>query len=367
MTTAKLKVATGIAKGKKTSPDLAAKAIEIAMKKADLKIAQSALLFLTSEFAAEPQSAIKAASIAASSTQIIGCSAAGIFTEDEWILDGAAAAAMVFSEDIFSNNKETIKDSTHLLTLTAPNAINSSWLDNKKYRFGGVSGDATGRGPFSVWQNGKGQSLGYCELGIKNCDYSVGASHGLKFISNPSKISQCKEYHLLSIANKPALDSLLSACQKENFNGEDLPYHLLMVAYAKSSKAFERGDYQLTSIIITDAETGAITLSNELQENDWLCWTIRDISSAQTDIVKTANNLHDNLKSPPEFALLFSCLGRGPYFYNGNDQDLSLIKTLFPKLPIIGFYGNGEIAPILGKNTLLQYSAVLSLFTSKQD
>jgi small ligand-binding sensory domain FIST len=360
-----LKVATGIAKGKQTSPELATKAIQIAMKKAGITTARSALLFLTSEFAADPQSAIKAASKAASSTQIIGCSATGIFTEDEWILDAAAVAAMVFSEDIFSSHPDTIKNSTHLLTLTAPNAINSSWLDNKQLRFGGVSGDATGRGPFSVWHNGKGLGQGYCELGIKNCEFSVGASHGLKFISSPRKITACNRYDILSIANNSALSSLKAACLTESLTDDDLPYHLLMVAHAKTSKAFERGEYELTSIIMTDAETNAVTLANPLQENDWLCWTIRDISSAQTDIVKTANELHDNLKTTPEFALLFSCLGRGPYFYNGNDQDLSLLKTLFPKLPIIGFYGNGEIAPILGKNTLLQYSAVLSLFSTK--
>ena len=73
--------------------------------------------------------------------------------------------------------------------------------------------------------------------------------------------------------------------------------------------------------------------------------------------------LKQQLGAEPEFALLFSCLGRGPYFYNGGDQDLALLKTLFPKLPIIGFYGNGEIAPIQGKNEMLQYSAVLALFT----
>jgi small ligand-binding sensory domain FIST len=360
-----LKVATGIAKGKQTSPELASKAIQIAMKKAGMSTAQSALLFLTSEFAADPQSAIKAASKAASSTQIIGCSATGIFTEDEWILDGAAAAAMVFSEDIFSGHPNTINNSSHLLTLSAPNAINASWLDNNQLRFGGVSGDATGRGPFSVWHNGKGLGQGYCELGIKSCKFSVGASHGLKFISSPRKITACHQYDLLSIANNSALSSLKAACLQENFTDDDLPYHLLMVAHAKTSKAFERGEYELTSIIMTDAETNVVTLANQLQEDDWLCWTVRDISSAQTDIVKTANDLHDNLKTAPEFALLFSCLGRGPYFYNGNDKDLSLIKALFPKLPIIGFYGNGEIAPILGKNTLLQYSAVLSLFSTK--
>ena len=60
--------------------------------------------------------------------------------------------------------------------------------------------------------------------------------------------------------------------------------------------------------------------------------------------------------------MLFSCLGRGPSFYDGSDQDLELLKTLHPQLPIIGFYGNGEIAPISGKNEMLQYSAVLALF-----
>jgi small ligand-binding sensory domain FIST len=48
--------------------------------------------------------------------------------------------------------------------------------------------------------------------------------------------------------------------------------------------------------------------------------------------------------------------------YNGVDQDLALLKSLILNLPLIGFYGNGEIAPIKGKNELLQYSAVLGLF-----
>ena len=89
---------------------------------------------------------------------------------------------------------------------------------------------------------------------------------------------------------------------------------------------------------------------------------MRDVDAAQIDIVKTASILRRQLDVEPEFALLFSGLGRGPYFYNGCDQDLALIKTLFPDLPLIGFYGNGEIAPIDGVNELLQNSAVLGLF-----
>jgi small ligand-binding sensory domain FIST len=32
-------------------------------------------------------------------------------------------------------------------------------------------------------------------------------------------------------------------------------------------------------------------------------------------------------------------------------------------MPLIGFYGNGEIAPVKGRNQLLQLSAVLGLFS----
>ncbi len=82
-------------------------------------------------------------------------------------------------------------------------------------------------------------------------------------------------------------------------------------------------------------------------------------------MVKTVNQLRLSLKSEPAFALLFSCVARGPSFYNGIDQDLELIKSLFPKLPMIGFYGNGEIAPIAEKNEILQHSAVLGLFSEE--
>jgi small ligand-binding sensory domain FIST len=356
-----MKVATGLAIGASPMPELAAKAVEIAMLKANIHAPSSALLFLTSEFAADPQSAIKAAAKAASCTQIIGCSATGIFTEEDWVIDSPAAAAMVFSDLNFGNAKAN--NDNLLLTLAAPNAINTTWLNQPGHRFGGVSGDATGHGAFSVWQNGKGTTQGYCEVTL-SATGAVAASHGLNIISAPRRITQSKGNDVLSIANLPAFSSLISACQKNEIPVENLPYHLLTAVHASKASALERGEYNLASIVIANEETQSVTLTKPLQVGDWLSWATRDVDAAQVDIVKTASALRRQLDSEPKFALLFSCLGRGPYFYNGQDQDLALIKTLLPNLPIIGFYGNGEIAPINGSNELLQYSAVLGLFTA---
>ena len=372
-----MKVATGLAIGKGALPELAAQAVEMAMEKAEITQPSSVLLFLTSEFAADPQTAIKAAAKAASCTQIIGCSATGIFTEEDWVIDSPAAAAMVFSELNFSHPKPEDINSNFLLTLTAPNAINTTWLNsvglnstgsnqaelnNKRARFGGVSGDAIGHGPFSVWQNGKGTTQGYCEVTLNNTAIAVAASHGLKIISSPRKITAVKGNDLLKLASQPALATLSSAWQKHAKTTDTPPYHQLMAVYASKASTLERGEYSLASIIIENADEASVTLTKSLQVGDWLSWAIRDVDAAQVDIVKTAGELKQQLGIEPEFAMLFSCLGRGPYFYSGQDQDLALLKTLFPKLPIIGFYGNGEIAPINGTNELLQYSAVLGLF-----
>ena len=59
--------------------------------------------------------------------------------------------------------------------------------------------------------------------------------------------------------------------------------------------------------------------------------------------------------------LLFSCAGRGPGFFDGRDADWENVRRLYPKTPMIGFYGNGEIAAISGRNRLLQFASVCAL------
>lgn len=358
----KLKVATGLAHGSIATPELAAQAVQAALEKAGISSARCVVLYLTSEFAHAPQAAIRAASKAANCTQVIGCSALGIFTEEDWILDGAAAAALVLSEDIFSSQPLALEDSKHLLTLAAPSAINASWLSSPQARFGAISGDATGSGAFSVWQDGKGVSQGYCALAIQHCDVAIAASHGLKWLSSARKVSTSQRFELHSVANVAALNSLQTAYDALDAPAEGLPLHLLNVAYAQSSKAFAQGQYALASIIIANEDTHSLTLSHPIPEGYWIRWALRDAESAQTDLTATAQQLAQTLANAPTFACVFSCLARGPYYYDGNDEDLRLLKAQFPRMPIIGFYGNGQIASMQQQNTLLQHSIVLALF-----
>jgi small ligand-binding sensory domain FIST len=363
-----MKVATGLSIDTHTSPDLAAQAVTQAMQAADITIASSVLLLLTSEFARDPVPALRAAAKASSCTQVMGCSAPGIFTEQDWVLDAPAAAAMVFSGNVVLGQPSMQDDDQLLLTLAAPNAINTTWmttLDKSPpgLRFGGVSGDAIGQGPFSVWENGKGTVMGHCEAALRGVKGVVAAAHGLRILNMPRIVSKAEAHDVQLIAGKPALKALQNA-----YDGDEaLPLHRLMAVYADTAEAISAGDYQLATLVSGNDSDQSITLAKCVQPGQFLCWGIREVDAAQADLQQTAINMESKLGGRPDFGLLFSCLGRGPYFYGGVDRDLSLLRIQFPGMPLIGFYGNGEIAPANDRNDgageLLQYSAVLGLFS----
>jgi len=356
-----MRVATSLVLGNKASPTLVAEAVSNAMLKADITVASSVLLLLTSEFADDPQPAITAAAKAANCTQIFGCSATGIFTEEDWVLDSPAAAVMVFGGDVSIQTAKHYQPDQVLLTISAPNAINSTWLNDGNARYGGISGDAVGQGPFSVWQNAKGGNTGKVDAHIVGVKLATKASHGFKMLTKPKQIQQTNDFDIALLDNKSPLIALQKAWKSYSKSNTPIPLHLMMAFYADSAEAINHGEFNQTNLISIDEDTGSITLAQPLNVGHFLSWGLRDQIVAEADLVLTTQQLTQELGSVPAFGLLFSCLGRGP-FYDGIDHDLKVIAQLLPNMPLLGFYGNGEIANIAGKNQLLPYSAVLSLF-----
>lgn len=360
-----MQIATGLATHPSASEELAYQAVSAAMEKAGLSIASSVLLFLTPEFARDPQPALRAAARAASCTQIIGCSAAGIFTEEDWVLDAPAAAAMVFGGGIGLEPAHEAQAQDLLLTLAAPNAMHTEWLDKPGRRFGGISGDATGQGPFGVWQGGKVAQLGRCEAGIRGTRGVVGVSQGIRPLSQkPFEITRSNDFDVQLLAGQPALNVLLRELPLELRDQQTLPLHLVMagITHGDPSTAIAEGRYRSAPIIAVDPQHGSVTLSVRPAPGEQLFWAMRQPLAAENDMRLTMENLQRELQGVPDFGLCFPCMGRGPFFYGGVDRDLQLLQRKFPGMPLIGFYGNGELAPFNGSNQLFQYAAVLGLF-----
>lgn len=355
-----MRVATGLALGSKADIDLVTQAVRQAMRRIDPYPVSSVLLFLTSEFAHDPLPAIRAAARAADTLMVTGCSAPGIFTEQDWVLDAPAVAAMVFSAPFSLNPAQEADDVLPRLTLSAPNAINSNWLRTAGVRYGGVSGDVLGQGAFSVWQHAKGELTGHCETVVAGANIRIGKSQGLRLLGDVYLLESAEGYVLKTIGHKTALNSLNKQLQKH----PNIALHGIVLLYADEEEMLLNGEYQMANIISTDAASHAITVSQSIPVGSYVSWAVRDAALASQEFQQLLRQLAQKAEvtNPPEFGMMFSCLGRGPYFYGGIDRDLQMLQQQYPEMPLIGFYGNGEIAPMLGQNMLLQYAAVIALF-----
>jgi small ligand-binding sensory domain FIST len=188
----------------------------------------------------------------------------------------------------------------------------------------------------------------------------------VRVLSEPKLVSAVQGYDLLTLGDKLALETLRQAYFKHHPHEGALPLHHLMLGIAENPAAAMCGDYRLSSLVSANDADGSVTLALTLQPGQTVLWLLREAAAAQRDLEETVLRLQTQLATRPDFGLLFSCMGRGPYFYDGVDRDLELLRLMLPATPLIGFYGNGEIAPINGVNELLQYSAVLGLFSRVQ-
>ncbi len=361
------KAGTGLAQGRQAEPGLAEQAVRAAMARSGLTHPQAVLLYLSSDFAQEPQPAITAAARAAGCLQVAGCTAAGVFTEQDWVLDAPAAAAMVLGDGAglrpAARDADTMADPRQVLTLAAPNALDMHWISGGGERFGGVSGDATGQGPYSVWGGGRVQASGRCELELSGVTPRIGVSQGVRPISKPVAIDRVEGHDIQTMGGMDALTNLARELPLSLRAPERIPTHLLMagIPYGDQENAVAEGRFHLLPVVAANPGDKSITVAGQLQPGLDLFWAMRQPQAAEQDMHAMLSRLADDRLDDPAFALMFPCMGRGPFFYGGADKDIRVVTRRFPDLPLIGFYGNGEIAHLDGGNRLLQYSVVLGL------
>ena len=356
-------VSTGLSHGIHASAEHAATAVKNAMERAELTRANGVILFLTPHYAANPEPALRAAARAAGSMQVVGCIGAGVLTDQEWLLDSPGAAAMVFGGHL-SLSLPQIQEEQTVMSLCTPSGISADWFDLPVPRIGAVSGDLMGQGPFKVWSGSRVAEGGRAEVVFDGTRSVLRTSQGVRALTSPIEVADVRGYDILKLGNYPALNVLVKSLPVGVRDMEQIPLHLIMggVTFGDPINAIREGRYRLNHIVSANLNNQSITLSQRLARGERLFWAMRDTLTAERDMRATIERSHAELRGYPDFALLFPCMGRGPHFYGNRDRDLDLLRNSFPDLPVIGFYGNGEIGPLDDSNHLYQYSTVLGLF-----
>lgn len=352
--------ATALASADRAQPELAAEAVSRALARTGADIARCILLFLSNDFARHAREAVAAASRAGQCLQVAGCTGAGVFTEEDWILDRPAACALVLTQDDAPAGAAADQPR---LTLALSQAAGGDWLAAPGRRFGLIATDPGGHDGGRVWGHGKLQPEGHYETTLGAGRLGIGVSRGIRALSTPLEITHSEDYELLRVGGHAALDTLLRELPLELRALERLPCHTLFAAAleGEAEGALEQGRYTLVPIIASGGEARGITLAAPLAAGRRIVWCIRQPLAAERDTHAAVEAAAAQLAAPPAFAVMLSCLGRGPYFFDGADRDLQIVRSRYPGLPIVGAYGAGQIAPTPMGTRVLHNSAVIAL------
>lgn len=334
-----MKVASGLASGHHPTADLAEKAVGQALARAELDRAGSVLLLLTRDFIHQAQAAILAAARAAGSLNIFGCCCSGLFTENGWLLDQSGAAALV------------LEDATP--TASGSAGPNLSFSNHSILPFAwqaGMPRHGLLESNTAVWAHGRLSTDGCSETCLPGWRTHVALSTGLCRLGAAQRVDRCRVYDLQQVAGQLAIDNLRQhlpeACR------EFPPLHHLNI--------LRQGEQAGIAILSINAD-GSLTLAEAVQAGEEITWAIRQAESAAADMHQTLAAVAPSTLQP-EFALMFSCIGRGPLFYGHDDRDLAAVRQRYPSLPLLGAYGTGQITRCGARNRLFQNSVVTLLF-----
>jgi small ligand-binding sensory domain FIST len=227
-------------------------------------------------------------------------------------------------------------------------------------RIGALAGDGTGRGPFPVWASGKPLDAGRVDLHLPRRACRVSVSPGLTPLSALLGVTEVKEFDLLRVGHRPALSALVAQALPHIEAGKAFPWHRLLLARATDEPrlALTSGEYELLPVLGVNANRSLI-VGGRLLEGERIFSVLREPELARQELDMKLTTAR--LGGEPRYALLFNCAGRGAAFFDGRDADWDNVRRLYPGTPLIGFYGNGEIAPAGGRNRVLQYASVCAL------
>ncbi len=359
-------VATALASADDPLPQLAEQAVGEALRKSGLTHANGLLLFLTPDFARHAQQAVTAAARAAQCTQVAGGIAAGVFTEDGWTLDRPAAAVMVFGKGLSLGHPAPPPLPAEAILSYAGSAFPSDWSRHDR-RFGG-SFSGPGTAPEShAWQQSRLCADQGCSVQLLGAHTRIGVSSGLRLLGEAQRIEQSNNFDLVALGGRSAQDSLRRALPPELQARQALPLHQLTAVITDGElagqtdampAALAEGRYHPAAIIAANAD-GSLTLAAPPRAGQCLTWAIRQPITAEADMRKSLQDIAT--RGNPLCALMFSCIGRGPYFYGGEDRDLDVLRERYPGLPLLGVYGTGQIAPGVSGNRQLHNAVVTAL------
>lgn len=192
-------------------------------------------------------------------------------------------------------------------------------------------------------------------------------SQGCRVIGERFVVTKAERNLIHELGGEPALDRLQAAFDSLPEDAKlkaNRALHLGIVIDEQRNR-FERGDFLIRNLLGADRTTGAVAVGDMVQEGQTVQFQLRDAASASDEFNSLLEADHARHRHPPLGALMFSCCGRGQGLFGTPNHDAGTASARLGSIPLAGFFAQGEIGPVGGRNFLHGYTASLALFAER--
>jgi len=350
-----------------------------------------ALLFASDAFGDGLADLVKAVREASGGAVLIGCSGQGVIGPAREVEDRAAIALQVFSlpgaalrpvrlspaglqsgsgwQQDLAGVRE---DVNAFLTFVDPYSVDgerllrdlSDCLEGVPL-VGGLASGSANRQRTYLFLNDDVFTDGAVGLGLGGA-YAVRTvvSQGCEPIGETWTITGAHGNVIETIGMRPALDVLIETFKALPAEMQERARRNLLVGLAMNEyrDEFRRGDFLVRNLLGIDQQSGAIAVGALPRVGQTLQFQVRDPDAADEDLRQLLARTKSELGGQaPVGALLCSCNGRGAGLFGVPDHDAKVLDDLIGPVPVAGFFCNGEIGPVDGKNFLHGFTASVAL------
>ncbi|MBB1474370.1 FIST signal transduction protein [Shewanella vesiculosa] len=325
--------------------------------------------------------------------QIVGCSTSGEIQDDCLYDNSICVTAIDFehtqvhvvshSINQFEHCAELAKQLVsqlpleglkHVLVISDGHLVNGSELVDGLQQYlpqgvmatGGLAGDGERFSQTTVWHNKRIESGLIVLVGLYGERLSVGCGSlgGWRPFGPKRLITKSTNNVLYELDGRPALDLY------KEFLGEfasDLPASALL--YPLALQQYGEQEHVVRTILSIDELQKSMLFAGNMPEGA----TCQLMHSNYEDLLDGAQLAADQAGAcfkgtPPELAILISCVGRRLVLGQHVEEELEIIKEGLPaKCAISGFYSYGEISPIqsIGRCGLHNQTMAVTLLSEK--
>lgn len=380
---------SGLAVG--ASPaDAALEAALEALARAGSERADLVLVFVTGDAHAATHELLHAVRRVTGARSVVGCSGAGVLTERREIEGESAVAVLAVNDERLVATPFLVEDQAQagpevgvevarqagttlaeggcLLVLPDVEGLSpGGLLDGLQAELGFVPviGAVAAGTPLFELYNTEAARGGLAGVALSGPRPVIGVAQGCTPIGEPYVVTRAEGNVVMEIGSRPALEVLKKAIHALPDGPTRVQRAGIFAGLAMdpTKSPLERGDFLVRNLLGADSASGALAVAEPVKVGQTIQFQIRDAESSREDLQATLDGVARQLGGRrPAFGCYFDCAGRGRGLYGVPDHDVKLIRTCLGEFPLVGFFGNGEFAPIGRRNFFHNYTGALVVF-----